>query len=59
VSHLIELNRLPEVKGIEMERNSLFNIDSLWQAAMEEVKTELSRQTQKNSGLWDCLAVLN
>lgn len=58
--HLIELNRLPEVKGIEMERNNSFNIDSLWQAAtMEEVKRELSGQTQENSGLWDCLALLD
>lgn len=48
------------VKGTEVERNSSFNIDSLWQAAaMEEVKRELTRQIQENSGFWDCLALLN
>ena len=57
---MIELNRLPEVKGTEMERNSSFNIDSLWQtAAMEKVKRELSGRIQENRGFWDCLALLN
>jgi hypothetical protein len=43
-----------------MERNSSFNIDSLWQAAAtEKVKRELSGQIQENSGFWDCLALLN
>jgi hypothetical protein len=43
-----------------MERNGSFNIDSLWQAvAMEEVKRELIRQIQENSGFWNCLALLN
>jgi len=54
---LIELNRLPEVKGTEMERNSSLNIDSLWQAAaMEEVRRELSGQIQEDSDFRDCLA---
>jgi hypothetical protein len=57
---LIELNRLPEVKGTEMERNSAFIIDSLWQAAaVEEVNREFSRQIQMNRGFWYCLALLN
>jgi hypothetical protein len=56
----MELNRLLEVKGTEMERNSTFIIDSLWQAAaVVEVSRELSGQIQVNRGFWDCLALLN